>query len=173
MAETDIRENEEDPFINRLDIFPKLHDEYVDRSTAGGMVSIATFLFIGFLISSEVAYYRAIRPEQTFTVDDLPDIPLSISLYMTVNMDCEYVGGDLVDASQWTMKDVSEITKTPTQYQLSSKQNQWMLQMRNRRKNLGGSTIKEVLNLSKQSIPPYPLPDEDAKVRCLSYSCKV
>eukprot|EP01135_Chromosphaera_perkinsii_P000492 Nk52_evm46s96 gene=Nk52_evmTU46s96 len=132
-------------FLTQFDIFPKLEDEYVARSFSGGLVSIVTFSFMLFLVLSEFSYFLHLKPSQTFTVDDKPDVDLSITLDMTVKMDCDHIGGDLLDASQWTMREVSHIEKTPVHYELTQAQRDWLAQTRKNNRELSRATIGEVL----------------------------
>lgn len=152
--------------FKEFDAFPKIPDTYTETSTSGGTVSILVFIFLSILVISEFAYYSATIKEYTFGVDTTADQKLMINIDITVAMECEDVGADVLDLSGSSVDTQTQLKMDPTYFRLSKNQKQWLDALQAVRGNGEGyRTINDVHIMNKvfgDVLPTY-MPEKDNK----------
>ena len=83
--------------VKELDAFPKVEDDYAKPTTRGGTFSILSLSVIALLVVSEFFYYRGTEIRYKYSVDIDMDAQLLITLDITVGMQCQHLGADLID----------------------------------------------------------------------------
>lgn len=73
-----------------LDAFPKIADEYTQKTNMGGLITGLVSLFIGFLVHSEFQSYRELKQDYEFLVESSPSsTQMQINVDMYIAMPCE------------------------------------------------------------------------------------
>lgn len=111
--------------FKELDAFPKVPESYQETSTSGGTVSILTFLFIGVLVVSEFMYYTSKITNYTYMVDKDADHKIRINIDMTIAMECDDIGADVLDVSGTSIDIESHIRMEPSYFRMSKNQKRW------------------------------------------------
>lgn len=152
--------------FKEFDAFPKVPDTYQETSTSGGTVSILVFLFLTILVISEFSYYSATVKEYTFGVDTDADHKLKINIDITVAMECDDLGADVLDLSGSSIDTQTQLKMEPTYFKLSKNQKQWLAALHLARGNREGyRTINDVHDMNVmfgKSMPTY-MPEKDNK----------
>jgi len=143
--------------FEKFDAFPKVPESYQETSTSGGTLSILTFVFIGVLVISEFIYYTDKITSYTFEVDKDAEHKIRLNIDVTVAMECDDVGADVLDVSGSSI-DTSELLKLqPTHFKMSKNQREWWEAFRMVRQfDEGFRSINDVTNM--RSVFGHVLP---------------
>lgn len=112
--------------VKQLDAFPKVAQDATKPTTRGGMFSVVAILFIIFLIISEIFYYTRTDVKYEYSVDNEMGQQLRLSFDITIAMNCDHLGADVVDLAGESRSLVSNIRKDPTLFELSEAQKEWL-----------------------------------------------
>ena len=152
--------------FKEFDAFPKVAQDYQETSTSGGTVSILVFLFIGILVISEVIYYMQTDIIYRYEVDKDADHKIRINIDMTVAMDCEDIGADVLDVSGTSIPTDNHLKMEPAFFKMSTKQFDWWNAFKQFRKfDEGYRSLKELSQMSLifgRALPTY-IPEVDKK----------
>jgi len=152
--------------FKELDAFPKVPESYQETSTSGGTVSILVFLFIGILVVSEVIYYIETDFQYRYEVDKDADHKIRINIDMTVAMDCEDIGADVLDVAGASIPTDNHLKLEPTYFKMSASQLSWWKAFRQfRLYDEGYRSLKDVSHMSYvfgHALPTY-IPQVDQK----------
>lgn len=85
--------------LNKLDIFTKIDPSFTRTSSAGGTVSLLTYILIVLLLFGEIANYLNPEIEYHYSVDTEFDKLLDINVDITVATPCSNIGADVMDAT--------------------------------------------------------------------------
>ncbi|PLW06448.1 hypothetical protein PCANC_21426 [Puccinia coronata f. sp. avenae] len=86
------------PAMREFDAFPKTLPSYKQRSSRGGMVTVAVACLLVVLIWHELKEYLFGDPTYSFHVDQSIAHSLGINIDLTVAMPCHYLSVDIKDA---------------------------------------------------------------------------
>lgn len=152
--------------FKEFDAFPKVAEDYQETSTSGGTVSILVFLFIGILVISEVVYYMQTDIIYRYEVDKDAHHKIRINIDITVAMDCEDIGADVLDVSGASIPTDNHLKMEPTFFKMSTKQFDWWTAFRQFRQfDEGYRSLKELSQMSLifgHVLPTY-IPEVDRK----------
>ena len=150
--------------FREFDAFPKVPDTYQETSTSGGTVSIFVFIFLSILVISEFSYYSATVKEYSFGVDTAADHKLNINIDITVAMECDDLGADVLDLSGSSIETQTQLKMEPTYFRLSKNQKNWLDALHaSRGSDEGYRTINNVhaMNDVFGEILPTYMPEKD------------
>jgi hypothetical protein len=86
--------------LKRFDVYTKVHEDYVQRSQAGGIVTLITSCIIALLFWEEVAEFLSVEVVHSISVDTRINMKLPISLNITFpHLRCDEVSVDTVDSA--------------------------------------------------------------------------
>lgn len=85
--------------VQQLDAFPKLPTGCAEQSVRGASLSIVTFFLIFILICSEIYHYWDTEMHYSYEVDKDHENKLRLNIDITVNMKCQNLGPDVLDAT--------------------------------------------------------------------------
>ncbi|XP_041472003.1 endoplasmic reticulum-Golgi intermediate compartment protein 2-like [Lytechinus variegatus] len=146
--------------VKELDAFPKIPEDYVQTTSAGGTVSILTFMMIAGLVVSEFMYYFDSRMKYSYDVDNDFNTKLQINIDITVAMKCDYIGADVLDSAgdSAMFKFSGRLKEEPTTFEMTPEQKSWHRTLQTVRKALSEEhAIQDLLFQtgfsSKQSQP--------------------
>lgn len=108
--------------VKELDAFSKVPEEYIETTPVGGTFSIVTFLFVLWLIYSEVSYYFDGNLVFKFMPDTDMDEKLRINIDMTVAMPCSNIGADILDSTSQSVFGFGELEEQDTWFELTDEQ---------------------------------------------------
>ncbi|GFU17392.1 endoplasmic reticulum-Golgi intermediate compartment protein 2 [Nephila pilipes] len=112
--------------VEKLDIFPKVQEEYTQPTTSGGTVSILSFIVIIILVYTEIHYYSSSQLRFEYSVDHDIDSKLKINVDLTVAMPCSKIGADILDVTNQNTQSFGELEEELTHFELSEPQRaQW------------------------------------------------
>lgn len=152
--------------FKEFDAFPKVEEDYQETSTSGGTVSILVFLFIGILVTSEVIYYMQTDITYLYQVDKDADHKIRINIDMTVAMDCDDIGADVLDVAGASIPTDNHLKMEPSYFKMSNKQFDWWKAFRQFRQfDEGYRSLKELSQMSLifgHALPTY-IPEVDKK----------
>ena len=152
--------------IKEFDAFPKVPDTYQETSTSGGTVSILAFLFIGILVISEFLYYTDKITKYSYEVDADADHKIRINVDLTVAMECDDIGADVLDVSGSSIDTTQLLKLEPTWFKMSKNQQIWWESFRMVRKHDEEyRSINDVTNMETifgEVLPTY-MPEKDKK----------
>ena len=94
--------------FKEFDAFPKVPESYQETTTSGGTVSILVFIFITILVVSEFFYFANTVTSYSYEVDKDADHKIRINVDMTVAMNCDDIGADVLDLSGSSI-DISKV----------------------------------------------------------------
>ncbi|XP_065649743.1 endoplasmic reticulum-Golgi intermediate compartment protein 2 [Hydra vulgaris] len=146
-----------------LDAFPKIPESYQETSASGGTVSILVFLFISMLVISEFIYYSGSILTYKYEVDKEADNKFRINIDITVAMECDDIGADVLDLSGGNVDTGANLHLTPAHFSMSSNQKQWWDAFRSARKSDEGyRSINKVTQIDMifGDVMPTYMPDE-------------
>ncbi|KAI9209862.1 endoplasmic reticulum vesicle transporter-domain-containing protein [Polychytrium aggregatum] len=83
----------------RFDAFAKIDGPYKSNSALGGVLTLIVALLSIVLVTSELATFLKIHQDYEFLVDQQRHQTLQINMDLTIAMPCEYLRGDVLDAS--------------------------------------------------------------------------
>ena len=149
--------------FKELDAFPKIPENYQETSASGGTVSILVFLFISMLVISEFIYYTGTILNYKYEVDKDADHKFRINIDITVAMECDDIGADVLDLSGTSIDTDTNLHLTPTHFSMSSNQKQWWEAFRLARKSDEGyRSINKVTQIDMifGGVMPTYMPDE-------------
>ncbi|XP_066933502.1 endoplasmic reticulum-Golgi intermediate compartment protein 2-like [Clytia hemisphaerica] len=152
--------------FKELDAFPKVPEDYQETSTSGGTVSILVFLFIGILIVSEFIYYLDTDVKYQYEVDKDSEHKMRINIDMTVAMECNDIGADVLDVAGASISTDEHLKMEPTYFKMSNNQLTWWQAFRKfRRFDEGFRSLREINQMSLifgHVLPTY-IPEIDKK----------
>lgn len=103
--------------ISRYDLFPKISEDFAQRTTAGGIISVVSLIFIVMLFAQQMIEYATTSTSYDLLVDDDDrgsGAKMRINVDLTLHaMHCEQVSLDVMDVTGEQHLDVtsSEVTK--------------------------------------------------------------
>uniref|UniRef100_UPI00398EB893 endoplasmic reticulum-Golgi intermediate compartment protein 2-like isoform X2 n=1 Tax=Pristiophorus japonicus TaxID=55135 RepID=UPI00398EB893 len=158
--------------IKELDVFPKVLDACVETSVTGGTVSLLTFTLIAILSIGEFSYYRDSWIKYNYQVDTNISSKLQVNIDITVAMQCDYIGADMIDQTETMVGESGDLQYEPTHFELSAKEKAWQRMVQNIHQqlqeghNLLESLIKSSFNETTATKAPrsYHLPFGHAHV---------
>lgn len=115
--------------IAELDAFTKVDKHFTKTSTTGGTVSVLSYLLITILLIFEITYYAKSKVKFLYSVDTDFDSKLKVNVDITVAMNCENIGADIMDSTnQNNAHTYGRLIEEPTFFELTPKQlSQWNL----------------------------------------------
>ncbi|KAJ9054024.1 hypothetical protein DSO57_1018746 [Entomophthora muscae] len=103
--------------LKDLDAFPKIAEEYTQKTNLGGMITALVSLFLGFLIQSEFRSYREIKQSYEFLVESSPsDTPMQINVDMYIAMPCGFLNVDVLDVTGQSLSVKKQIKLIPSHF---------------------------------------------------------
>lgn len=112
--------------VEKLDIFPKVQEEYTQPTISGGTVSILSFIIIIILVYTEIHYYSSSQLRFEYSVDHDIDSKLKINVDLTVAMPCSKIGADILDVTNQNTQSFGRLEEEFTNFELSEPQRaQW------------------------------------------------
>ncbi|XP_043561561.1 endoplasmic reticulum-Golgi intermediate compartment protein 2-like isoform X1 [Chiloscyllium plagiosum] len=111
--------------IKELDAFPKVPDVCVQTSISGGTVSLLTFTLIAILAIGEFSYFQDSWIQYNYQVDTNISSKLQVNLDITVAMQCDYVGADMIDQTEIRVGESGDLQYEPTCFELTEKEKVW------------------------------------------------
>ncbi|XP_070567159.1 endoplasmic reticulum-Golgi intermediate compartment protein 2-like [Ptychodera flava] len=112
--------------VKELDAFPKVPENYQEKSSSGGTVSILTFSLIAILVISEIRYFLDTTMKYEYEVDTNLTGRLKLNVDITVAMRCEYIGADVLDLTGETISaSFSSLKEQNVFFELSKRQKAW------------------------------------------------
>ncbi|XP_054712865.1 endoplasmic reticulum-Golgi intermediate compartment protein 2-like [Uloborus diversus] len=112
--------------VEKLDVFPKIDEEYKQTTASGGTVSIVSFIIIIVLVVTEIRYYSSSQLKFEYSVDHDIDSKLRINVDITVAMPCSIIGADILDVTNQNTQTFGELEEEPAHFELSEPQRiQW------------------------------------------------
>ncbi|KAG8925202.1 hypothetical protein FRC02_009861, partial [Tulasnella sp. 418] len=84
--------------VREFDAFPKVHTTYTERSSFGGIATVAVILLSFFLSLNDLGEFIWGWPDHEFAVDKVYKNTMNINLDMTINMPCYSLSVDVRDA---------------------------------------------------------------------------
>ena len=86
--------------LQRFDAFPKVNEDFFQRTLSGGVITVAATVVMVMLFFSELRVYMAVRTDYTLTVDSSRGETLRINLDVTFpHLPCGVVSLDAMDVS--------------------------------------------------------------------------
>ena len=135
--------------VREFDAFPKVEEECSKPTTRGGTLSILSLSIIAVLVVSEFIYYRGSEIRYKYSVDRDMDTQLLIAMDITVSMQCQHLGADLIDHAGESKQLNNAIKMEPVSFELSDlqmsvlKAKQQLQEQYNEAKAVGDLTIIE------------------------------
>ncbi|XP_048462808.1 endoplasmic reticulum-Golgi intermediate compartment protein 2-like [Rhincodon typus] len=111
--------------IKELDAFPKVPDVCVQTSISGGTVSMLTFTLIAILAIGEFSFFQESWIQYNYQVDTNISSKLQVNLDITVAMQCDFVGADMVDQTEARVGESGDLQYEPTCFELTGKEKAW------------------------------------------------
>ncbi|XP_072448627.1 endoplasmic reticulum-Golgi intermediate compartment protein 2-like isoform X2 [Chiloscyllium punctatum] len=149
--------------VKELDAFPKVPDVCVQTSISGGTVSLLTFTLIAILAIGEFSYFQDSWIQYNYQVDTNISSKLQVNLDITVAMQCDYVGADMIDQTEIRVGESGDLQYEPTCFELTEKEKAWqrtiqtIQQQLNEEHNLLEFLIKSSFNGTTKGPRPYQL----------------
>ncbi|XP_036427620.1 endoplasmic reticulum-Golgi intermediate compartment protein 2 isoform X2 [Colossoma macropomum] len=110
--------------VKELDAFPKVPESYVETSAFGGAVSLTVFASMALLTVLEFFVYQDTWMKYEYEVDKDFSSKLRINIDITVAMECQMVGADVLDRAN-TMVSLTELRYEPVNFELNPWQRFW------------------------------------------------
>ncbi|XP_078077036.1 endoplasmic reticulum-Golgi intermediate compartment protein 2-like isoform X1 [Mustelus asterias] len=138
--------------IKELDAFPKVPDVCVQTSISGGTVSLLAFTLIAILAIGEFSYFQESWIKYSYQVDTNISSKLQVNIDITVAMQCDYIGADMIDQTEARVGESGDLQYEPTYFELTAKEKAWQSMMQNihrqlnKEHNLLESLIKSSFN---------------------------
>ncbi|KAL7856941.1 hypothetical protein SRHO_G00158400 [Serrasalmus rhombeus] len=110
--------------VKELDAFPKVPESYVETSAFGGAVSLIVFASMALLTILEFFVYQDTWMKYEYEVDKDFSSKLRINIDITVAMECQMVGADVLDRAN-TMVSLTELKYEPVNFELNPQQRLW------------------------------------------------
>lgn len=110
--------------VKELDAFPKVPETYVETSALGGAVSLTVFMSMAILSILEFFVYQDTWMKYEYEVDKDFNSKLRINIDITLAMQCQMVGADVLDRAN-TMVSLKELKYEPVHYELNPQQRLW------------------------------------------------
>ena len=86
--------------LQRFDAFPKVNEDFFQRTLAGGVITLVATAVMLVLFVSEFGAYLAVRTDYQLTVDTSRGDTMRINLDVTFpSMPCDVVSLDVMDVS--------------------------------------------------------------------------
>lgn len=86
--------------LKNFDVYNKIHDDYVQKSRAGGVVTVITSCIVALLFWVEICEYTSVEHTDSIVVDTRINQKLPIGLNITFpHLRCDEVSVDNVDSS--------------------------------------------------------------------------
>uniref|UniRef100_A0A8B9RCV4 Endoplasmic reticulum-Golgi intermediate compartment protein n=1 Tax=Astyanax mexicanus TaxID=7994 RepID=A0A8B9RCV4_ASTMX len=104
--------------VKELDAFPKVPETYVETSALGGAVSLTVFMSMAILSILEFFVYQDTWMKYEYEVDKDFNSKLRINIDITIAMQCQMVGADVLDRAN-TMVSLKELIYEPVHYELN------------------------------------------------------
>uniref|UniRef100_UPI00398E8009 endoplasmic reticulum-Golgi intermediate compartment protein 2-like isoform X3 n=1 Tax=Pristiophorus japonicus TaxID=55135 RepID=UPI00398E8009 len=158
--------------IKELDVFPKVLDACVETSVTGGTVSLLTFTLIAILSIGEFSYYRDSWIKYNYQVDTNISSKLQVNIDITVAMQCDYIGADMIDQTETMVGESGDLQYEPTHFELSAKEKAWQRMVQNIHQqlqeghNLLESLIKSSFNETTATKAPRDVVSTDPPNAC-------
>lgn len=154
--------------FKELDAFPKVPESYQETSTSGGTVSIVVFICIGILVISEFIYYQGSIFKYMYEVDKDADSKIRINIDMTVAMECDHIGADVLDVSGTSVDTESNLKLTPAYFSMSSVQLEWWNLFRKFREKHSDeyrsvNEVAEMYSVFGSALPTYMPPKNESE----------
>lgn len=150
--------------LEKFDAFPKVPESYQETTTSGGTISILVFLFISVLVISEVVYLLDSDIKYSYVVDKDALDKMRINIDLTVAMECQDVGADVIDLSGSSINTETSLKLEPTHFKMSRNQAQWWSAFHAfRQHDEGYRSINDISSMSLlfgHALPTYMPPKE-------------
>ncbi|CAG2101379.1 unnamed protein product, partial [Medioppia subpectinata] len=113
--------------IADIDVFTKVDHNFTKTTATGGTVSVLSYILIGILVMFETSVYLKSRIKFLYTVDTDFDSKLQLNIDITVAMNCESIGADIMDSTNTNNAyTYGRLVEEPTYFELSPGQStQW------------------------------------------------
>jgi len=94
--------------LSSLDLFPKYKAEVLQSSTSGGVISVSSFLFIGYLVISQFFSFYTVETTDHLTINTAVDERMDLTFDVTFpRLPCTLVNIDVVDRKDNSIKEHS------------------------------------------------------------------
>ncbi|XP_066520336.1 endoplasmic reticulum-Golgi intermediate compartment protein 2 [Hoplias malabaricus] len=110
--------------VKEMDAFPKVPESYVETSAFGGALSLTVFMAMAILTILEFFVYQDTWIKYEYEVDKDFSSKLRINIDITIAMDCQMVGADVLDRAS-TMVILTKLTFEPVHFELNPQQRLW------------------------------------------------
>mmetsp|Transcript_54830 Transcript_54830/g.117074 ORF Transcript_54830/g.117074 Transcript_54830/m.117074 type:complete len:382 (-) Transcript_54830:190-1335(-) len=85
--------------LKKFDVYSKVHDDFLQKSQTGGIVTVITALLLAWLFCAELLEFTTVEIDHSFTVDTSFTRRLPISLNVTLpNLRCDMLSIDTLDS---------------------------------------------------------------------------
>jgi len=147
--------------LTTLDVFPKTEPDVQETSTSGGAVSIIMALLITSLVGGEFMYYRTLDIKYEFKVDTEMVKVMYLTLDLTINMKCDYLGADYIDVAGNSTDVMSKyLQMEAAHFELAPNQAKWDAQVQ-ADKEVEGARGFDSLQRFLHSAERPPMPDAE------------
>ncbi|KAL4225626.1 Endoplasmic reticulum-Golgi intermediate compartment protein 2 [Mactra antiquata] len=111
--------------VKELDAFPKVPENFQEKTATGGGFSVLTFVFILILVISEFHYYSSTYLKFDYEVDTEVEGKIKINVDITVAMRCDFIGADVLDQTGQDAYSFGSLEMEDAYYELSQKQKRY------------------------------------------------
>eukprot|EP00117_Sycon_ciliatum_P024978 scpid63154/ scgid20834/ Endoplasmic reticulum-Golgi intermediate compartment protein 2 len=155
--------------VKELDAFPKIPESYVETSSSGGGVSIFIFACIAILVVAEIYQYRSSELRYQYSVDSDMNSKLQINADITVAMQCDYIGADVLDVAGSSIPLGTDLLLTPSYFELSKAQKKWrkhILELKGVKMNYQSLNTLVTDSPKRLNLPDNPVEDDRQPDAC-------
>lgn len=101
--------------IKELDAFPKVEENYQQRSALSGLTTFIVSILLIILVLYEVGSFRSIETKYEYFIDHTASSPLAVNVDISVAMRCEYITMTMWDYSGTVQLDLrNRLSLQPT-----------------------------------------------------------
>ncbi|KAJ8683002.1 hypothetical protein QAD02_018794 [Eretmocerus hayati] len=108
--------------VRVLDAFPKIPDDYKNKSAVGGTFSLASIIIIVYLTYAETVYFLDSKLRFKFEPDTDYDSQLQMNVDITVAMPCDSIGADVLDSTSKNLLTMDTLHEEDTWWELDQDQ---------------------------------------------------
>lgn len=145
--------------LKNLDAFPKIADEYAQRTNLGGLITTLVSIIVVFLIQSEFKNYWQLKQEYEFLVEPSNKGKMQINIDMSIAMACAYLNVDVLDVTGQSLNVKRMIKLVPSHFEAGNAH-----EFRNNLITTEG--ISNLINKAEQGTSELDLAEDSAKDGC-------
>uniref|UniRef100_A0A146KX15 Endoplasmic reticulum-Golgi intermediate compartment protein 2 n=1 Tax=Lygus hesperus TaxID=30085 RepID=A0A146KX15_LYGHE len=162
--------------VKQLDSFPKINkDDFIERSSIGGVASIIAYTIIILIIIFEIRYYYGSDVAFQFVPDTDFNAKLKVNLDITVAMPCHSIGADILDSTNQNFMVFGTLEEEDTWFEMSEEQKAHFEDIRYFNSYLTEEfhAVNELLWKSAHSFQPSAVPKRSTIPNQAPDACRV